>query len=83
MELYVLFGQRKQQYEGQYGFEALACSSEYDADENPDYMPEQMQKARECGDFDALAVVTLSVSAVDVRRILYPQALAIPASVTT
>lgn len=74
MDLYVLMGQRKERYEGEYGMEALAIASEADMDSNPEYMGEQMQEYRGSGEFDALAIVTLKVSGEAVRAILYPNA---------
>lgn len=73
MELYVLIGQRKERYEGEYGLEALAVASYADMDGNPDYMPEQLQEHRDRGEFDALAVITLEVSSDAVREALYPK----------
>ena len=74
MDLYVLMGQRKERYEGEYGMEALAVASEADADGNPEYMSDQLQEHRDSGEFDALAVVTLKVSGEAVRAVLYPNA---------
>lgn len=72
MDLYVLMGQRKERYEGEYGMEALAVASEADMDGNPEYMGDQMQEHRDSGEFDALAIVTLKVSGDAVRAALYP-----------
>lgn len=38
MKLYILFGQRKCTYDGQYAPEALAIADEWTMDENPDYI---------------------------------------------
>lgn len=81
MKLYVIFAQRKQRYEGEYGLEALTCMSEADNESNPDYLPEELEKHRNSKDFDAVEVVTLDLSEKTVREILFPQHTPIPASV--
>ncbi len=72
MDLYVLIGQRKERYEGEYGMEALAVASEADLDGNPDYIREQLQLNKGSDEFDALAIVTLKVSGDAMRAVLYP-----------
>lgn len=74
MELYVLIGQRKERYEGEYGLEALAAATEADRDGNPEYLGDCLEDNRSSGEFDALAIVTLKVSGDAVRAILYPNA---------
>lgn len=74
MDLYVLIGQRKERYEGEYGMEALAVASDADVDGNPEYMPDQLQEHRDSDEFDALAIVQLKVSGEAIRAILYPNA---------
>jgi hypothetical protein len=73
MKLYVLFAQRKERYEGQYGLEALAVMTEYDADANPDYLAEQKSLALKTDDFDSLEIVTIRVHENEVYSILYPE----------
>lgn len=72
MKLYVLFGQRIQQYSGQYGLEALSCATEHDDDSNPEYMPEQLQKYSDLGEFEGLVIVTMEVSEGEINKILSP-----------
>ncbi len=74
MDLYVLIGQRKERYEGEYGMEALAVASDADMDGNPEYMPDQLQEHRDSDEFDALAIVQFKVSGEAIRAILYPNA---------
>lgn len=38
MIIKVIFGQRKEEYLGQYTLEAFECISEYDHDDNPDWL---------------------------------------------
>ena len=72
MDLYVLIGQRKERYEGEYGLEALAVATEADRDGNPEYLSDCLQENKSSDEFDALAIVTLKVSGDAVRAILYP-----------
>ncbi|HCE7248302.1 TPA: hypothetical protein NHR53_006204 [Pseudomonas aeruginosa] len=81
MNLYVLFGQRKCDYPGQYALEALACMDENGQSDNPDYLHAEQAKYEQSGEFDRLSIVELSVSEKDVRSVLYPEQKAIPAAV--
>lgn len=81
MKLLVLMGQRKEQYEGQYALEALAVIDEISDSDNPDYIDAELKKYTASGEFDALAVVCLSVSEKAVREVLYPAARTLPATV--
>ncbi len=81
MNLYVLFGQRKCDYPGQYALEALACMDENSQSDNPDYLHAEQEKYEQSGEFDRLSIVELSVSEKDVRRILYPEHQAVAAYV--
>lgn len=81
MKLHLLIAQRKQRFDGEYGLEALACMTEYDADANGEYLPEQARKAAQSGEFDAHCVVALDVSERALRGALYPALTAIPAEV--
>lgn len=81
MKLFVLFGQRKCSYPGEYAMEALACMDENGQSDNPDYLEGEHAKHEQGGDFDRLSIVELAVSEKEVRRVLYPEQQAIPASV--
>lgn len=81
MKIHLLIGQRKQRYEGEYGLEALACMTEHDHEENPDYLPQEQQKTSAGGEFDRVGIVTLSASEKEIRAILYPENRPIPAEV--
>lgn len=70
MKLYVLFGQRKEDYEGQFGVEALYCASEYDMDENPEYLHKKKELQQRNEDFEALEIVTLEVNEAEIEAIL-------------
>lgn len=81
MKVKVLFGQRKGQYEGEYGLEAIECMSEYELGDNPGYMHERQEKFGADGDFEALALVDLEVDEAAIRAIMYPGSVAIPVKV--
>lgn len=70
MKLYVLFGQRKEQYAP----EALLCWEEYSVDENPDGWEEAVEaekaKALKSEDFSALRVITVAVDGNKIARLL-------------
>ncbi len=83
MNVFVLFGQRKCTYPGEYGLEALACMDEYGHSENPDYLEDERSKYEENQEFDRLSILKLSVSEQDVRSALYPESAPISASVTS
>lgn len=82
MDLYVLFAQRKETHPGEYGPEALACMTEYEYDDNPEYLDGEKTKADEGGDFERSEIIRLSVDQKAIMRILRPAAVSIPAAVS-
>lgn len=81
MKIKVLFGQRKGQYEGEYGIDAIECMSEYELEENPEFMNERRKALEGVGDFEGIALVDLEVDETAIRAIMYPGTVAIPAKV--
>lgn len=79
--LFVLFGQRKCDYPGQYALDALACMDENGQSDNPDYLEGELGKYEQSGEFDRLSIVELAVNEKDVRSVLYPELKTIPAAV--
>ena len=67
MKLHILFGMRKQQYEGQYAPEAMECWDEFCVDENPGGFERACkQRISECGgddEFDSIKVIVVKVDA--------------------
>ncbi|SER93935.1 hypothetical protein SAMN04244573_04616 [Azotobacter beijerinckii] len=57
IKLFVLFGQRKCDYSGQYALEALACMDEIGHSDNPDYLEGEYAKHEQSGEFDRLSIV--------------------------
>lgn len=82
MKLYVLFGQRKERYPGEYGPEALACFTEYDYDGNPDYLPSEKEKHDNTGDFENTCIVELVVHTPSLMRLIRPVSKSILCSIT-
>lgn len=72
MKLHVLFEQRVCRFEGEYGVEALACLTEYDLEDNPDYLKKKYERYWGSKQFEALAVIDLEVSEADILKILRP-----------
>ena len=72
MKIIVLIAQRKVNYPGQYGEECLACMSEYEYSDNPDYLRDALAEHRNSGEFDAAELITLEVPGEAITRRLYP-----------
>lgn len=72
MKLFILWGQRKESYEGQYAPEALNCWTEFEVDENPEGFEEdcEAQKAKHLKEFVAFRVIPVEVSGDKIRNIL-------------
>lgn len=81
MKLHVLFAQRKERYPGEYAPESLACMTEYEQDENPEYLPAEQAKAEASGEFRSTAVVTLEFSGKELERLLNPTTVVLPAAI--
>lgn len=82
MKLHVLFAQRKERYSGEYGLEALEIQTEYDAEDNPAYLPKALEKHQATQEFEALAVVDLDVNEAEIRKALQPRSC-VPAKVVS
>lgn len=61
MNLYIIFGQRKERYAGQYAPEALGIIDEDGYDENPDWLANEIAKYRADSSFLAVKVVTIQL----------------------
>lgn len=85
MKLYVLFGQRKETYEGQFAPEALDVIDEYSMEDNTEYMDKSLaQQMEKYGDhFEGMAWFPIVIEGdveVTVRQILLQQYQALSAS---
>lgn len=83
MELYVLMAQRKETYPGEYGPEALACMSEYEYSDNPEYLAREKKQADDSKEFERTEIVRLAVDSKLIMRILRPAAEAVPAAIVS
>ncbi len=83
MDLMILMAQRKESYPGEYGPEALACMTEYDDSDNPDYLAEKKAEAIASGDFENVELIRISVDGKAIERILRPAIQAVPGTVVT
>lgn len=68
----VLFGHRKEAYDGEFAPEALAVADQGTQEENPDYMAEQLDAAKKDTSWNALAVVRVLVDQKQLQKALYP-----------
>ena len=81
MEIIIVMAQRPCRYKGEYGPECLACMSEYEYDENPDYIQGELEKRRESEEFDAVEIVRLKVDDKAVDAALFPNKTPIQADI--
>lgn len=74
MKLFILFGQRKQRYEGEYAPEALTVWDEYAVDENPGGFEEDIEatKKKHGGDkeFSSFKVIAVNVNGDKIAALL-------------
>jgi hypothetical protein len=72
MDLYILFGQRKENYDGEHAPEALLCWTEYDVDENGEGWDAEVAKvtATNATSMAAIRVVRVAVDQDKIRRLL-------------
>lgn len=70
MKLHCLFVQRKCGYRGEYGPELYAAIDEYIADENPEYMREELAQVRDDDSIESFAVIDVRVQTLEIEKIL-------------
>lgn len=81
MKIYVLMGQRKERYPGEYAPEALECIHEYGHDDNPEYLAKAKALYDAEGEFENTAIIPLELSDAHIMKRLRPEATPIPAKV--
>lgn len=81
MIIYVLMGQRKENYPGEYAPEALACMDDEGQSINPDYLAGKKAEADETNDFENTVIVALEANTRSILSLLRPAAAVIPAAV--
>ncbi len=63
MKLYILFGQRKESYYGEYAPEALEVIDEYCHDENPEYIKNKLEEfSQETYQFESVKIIPVEVN---------------------
>lgn len=72
MKLFILMGQRKCNYPGEYAIEALDIMDEFSVDENPHYLHDKMDGLRNTGEFEALEIIPFNVDDGQIKERLFP-----------
>lgn len=81
-DLYVILGQRKEHYPGEYAPEALDVADEYTMGENPEWLLERLQDHRKVSGWEAVEVVRIAVPLDPIMQVLRPAIrAAIPATI--
>lgn len=83
MILKVIAGQRKCSYPGEHAPEIFECMTEFQYDENPEWLNNKFEEARvEVGKhFVSLKIIDINVSQEAIERILKPESVMIPGEV--
>jgi hypothetical protein len=72
MLIKVLFAQEKESYPGEYAPTALEVVTEYDYDENPDWLDKILIKYRNTPEYTHVAVIDIEINDEDLDARLYP-----------
>jgi len=80
-DLYVIFGQRKERFPGEYAPEALDVADWIAMEENPEWIQERLQHHKDTKEFESLEIVRIEVDLSDIMRRLRPNGSAISAKV--
>lgn len=81
MYLYVVFGQRRENYPGELGPEAISVIDEFGHDENPTYIETERSEAAGSGDYENVVVARLDVSQDAIMTLLRPSTSTVVAHV--
>lgn len=68
MNVYILFGQRKCDYPGQYAPEALEVMDEFAHDENGEWLDEKLAEAEKTGEFTAVRIIRVELGSLEAIR---------------
>jgi len=68
MTIFVLFGQRKEDYPGQFAPEALEVISCYGQEENPEFLEEKLAEYTKTEEFMGLRICEVSIGSQDRLR---------------
>ena len=70
MDLYIIFGQRKESYEGEHAPEALDIITEWDLEGNPEWLDEHLQQWRKDKNYVNILAIKVEVNQLKIRRML-------------
>lgn len=73
----ILFGQMQNTYPDEYAPEALAIISEYDDNDNSEYMEKEYEKYASSKDYIKLAIVDVEINDEKLDKILSPETVKI------
>ena len=73
MRIYMLWGQRKGSYPGQYAPELLASIEEHGNDDNPDYLLGEEKKYRDSYEFESIVVAQAVIPDEFLKMVLFPK----------
>ncbi len=81
MEIIIVMALRKCKYSGEFGPECLACMSEYQYGENPEFIENAVTKNRASEEFESVEIVRLEVDNLAIYSALFPNRTPIAANV--
>jgi hypothetical protein len=81
MKLFVLFGQRKERYSGEYGPEALEVTDECASEDNPEWIEEKKTEHESTNEFESLQIIHIEVPDAKIMKRLRPELDVIKATV--
>jgi len=68
MNVYILFGQRICTFPGEYAPEALEVMSEFDYDDNAEFLHDKLADAEKTEEFEALRIIKIGVGDMEKLR---------------
>ena len=84
MIIYLIVGQRKEHYLGEYAPEVLEAIDEYGNDENAgEWLETKLAEYRQTNEFEKVEIINISVPMKSIMAILRPQTQSIPAEIVT
>jgi hypothetical protein len=82
MKVHIIFAQRKEHYPGEYGPEALACATEFEYDENPEYLDGEFLKYLKTDEFESVKLLKLDINGVKLMELLRPPVASLSATIS-
>ena len=72
MIIKVLMGQREESYVGEYAPEALEVATEFDFEENPDFLLDRLAEERDKDHWESVVIVYVDVDMRALEKLLRP-----------